>query len=503
MLAAASALPLASLAQMLQGCASMVRTQELSGLGAADAVRHIAQGDLSAERYAAQLLANHHRHKRLNAIAWINEARLLEAARALDLRRSGGERLGPLGGLPVLVKDNVDTVGFPTSAGTPGLKANLPKRNAPVVEALLRSGALLFGKANMHELAAGGTSNNAAFGAVRNPYDPARVPGGSSGGTAAALAARIVPAGIGTDTAGSVRIPAAFCGTVGFRPSLGAETKPYADAGVVPLSYDLDTVGPMARNVQDVALLDAAILGRPMPAPAPLRGARIGVPRQLWEPLDAEVARVCNAAIARLRDAGAVVVEIDLQGLIESSVQVFNSLVALGYVKHLGAFLVDHVPGVALEEVLARIASRDVKGFFQKMRSVQLPQPVADRLRNELRPGVVGRYEAVFQANQLAAIAFPTVPVPAPSIRPGGDAGGERIQLAGEQVSETFTVIRNTKLAPVWRAPGLSIPAGLTAQGLPVGLELDALSGRDAELLALGMAAEKTMGAVPVPLLAG
>ncbi len=203
-------------------------------LTAVDAVAAIRRGEVAAEAYAERLLAQQARLSHLNALTWIDVEKVREQARAVDKARAKNQGSGPLAGLPVAVKDNIDTLGFPTSSGTASLKTLMPKADAPVAAALWKAGAILFGKANMHELAGGGTSSNPAFGFVRNPYDPARTPGGSSGGTAAAIGARIVPAGLGTDTAGSVRIPSAFSGTAGLRPSI-AGGKLYSDSGVVPV----------------------------------------------------------------------------------------------------------------------------------------------------------------------------------------------------------------------------------------------------------------------------
>ena len=183
---------------------------------------------------------------------------------------------GRLAGLPVPVKDNFDTADMPTTGGTPGLRDHRPRHNAPVVQRLIDEGACIMGKLNMHELAYGITSNNGAFGAVRNPYDPSRIPGGSSGGSGAAVAARMAPVALGSDTGGSVRIPAALCGVAGMRPTTGR----YSQAGVVPISHTRDTAGPLARSVADLALFDSVITGVPNDLPTiPLRGARIGVPR--------------------------------------------------------------------------------------------------------------------------------------------------------------------------------------------------------------------------------
>ena len=259
---------------------------------APEAINHIHAGLITAEEYASQLLKRYGELKTLNMMTWIDENRVLEHARLVDNARSKGQALGPLAGLPLVVKDNINTVGFPTSAGTPSLKGFFPASDAPVADVLFKNGAFLLGKTNMHELARGMTSSNPAFGFAQNPYDRSRVPGGSSGGTAAAIAARITPAGLGTDTGGSTRIPASFCGIVGFRPSTGGRIKAWTDAGVVPIAHSVDTPGPMGRTVADVALLHAFVTGTAVPAAIPLRGVRVGVPRgYYWDDLDPEAGK--------------------------------------------------------------------------------------------------------------------------------------------------------------------------------------------------------------------
>lgn len=191
----------------------------LAELGAAEAAAAIRAGDISAQALIDALLDRCTRAASLNAFISLDPDAVRAAARRADQQRQRGERLGPLHGVPIALKDNFDTADFTTTAGTPALAAHRPTRNAAVVQRLLDAGALILGKANMQELAFGPTSNNAAFGPVRNPYDRSRIPGGSSGGTAALVAARLAPAGLGTDTGGSVRVPASLSGVVGFRPT--------------------------------------------------------------------------------------------------------------------------------------------------------------------------------------------------------------------------------------------------------------------------------------------
>src|SRR5271154_6267314 len=288
-------------------------TGELCDLSAAAAVAHMSQGSLTAERYAQALLTRCQSSRALNAFIALDPARVLEDARGRDRERLAGVKPGPLFGLPIPVKDSVNTRDYPTTGGTPALKDFRPKDDAPVVAALRSAGALVLGKTNLHELSFGWTSNNLAYGAVHNPYDPARIPGGSSGGTGAAIAARMAPLGIAEDTEGSIRVPAAFCGIQGFRPTTGR----YSTRGCVPISPLFDQVGPHARSVADLKLFDSVVArdSRPFES-VPLHGVRLGIVRDYWfEDLDPEVERVTALALKRLEQAGAVLVDAPLAGV--------------------------------------------------------------------------------------------------------------------------------------------------------------------------------------------
>jgi mandelamide amidase len=468
-------------------------------LSAREAVAHIRDGAMKAEAYAARLIERRRALESLAAIAWMDEDRLLEAARRVDTARLRGETLGPLGGLPVVVKDNIDTVGFPTSAGTASLKSLTPKADAPVAAALWRAGALLFAKANMHELAGGGTSSNPAFGFARNPHDPARTPGGSSGGTAAALAARIVAAGLGSDTAGSVRIPSAFCGTAALRPSIAGARKLYSDEGVVPLAADLDTIGPMARTIADVALLHEAITGQSIPTSG-LKGVRIGLPRgHHWEALDDDLRKVAEAATTRLREAGAILIDVDFSAFAAAAWPVFETLLVNGFKGDLANYLARHAPQFDASEVIRRIESRDTKRLFDMARDADFAPEAIAAARTSLRERVQAQYAEIFRENGLDAIAYPTEPLTAPLIPPGGDQFEDEVVVGGKAVNKVGVLIRNTGMTCAIGAPGVSLPAGLTDAGLPVGLELDGRAGGDAALLALGAAAERAIGLLPPP----
>ena len=247
----------------------------------------------------------------LRALIAQDPGRVLEEARQADRHRASGAPLGPLHGVPVLIKDNIDVAGYPTTAGTPGLEGIYPAGNAPVVQRLLDAGAIVAGKANLHELAVGGTSQNDHFGYVVNPWRSDVVAGGSSGGSAVAVAARLVPAALGTDTNGSVRGPCAMNGIAGLRPSF--QRYPYG--GTFPGTPTRDAIGGMAVDLTDLALLDAILAGEPARTlePASLKGVRLGRPGgDFTTVLDERTARIMDESVRMLEEAGAEIVAVDL-----------------------------------------------------------------------------------------------------------------------------------------------------------------------------------------------
>ena len=276
-------------------------------LSATAAVAAIAAGDLTAMAYTTTLLDRAEQLTDLRAVITLNrEGALASAARIDDARRSG-TALGRLAGLPVIVKDNINTKDLPTTAGTPASARLPPHRGRGRAPAAAgrgrdrpRQSQHARARLRHHEHQLRPVRRNRP-----NPYDPSRIPGGSSGGTAAAIAARIVPAGLGSDTGGSVRIPAAFNGIAGLRPSTGGSRHRYSGTGVLPLSHTLDTVGPMARTVADVALLDSVVTGAPVPAPAATRRPAGRRPGGVVERArSVEVDAVVQDAKQRLADAG-------------------------------------------------------------------------------------------------------------------------------------------------------------------------------------------------------
>ncbi len=451
---------------------------ELVELGLEGAVRAIEARELSCLEYVEALLARCEATSELNAFIALDP----DAVRAAAARADAGSGEGPLRGVALAIKDNIDTIGFATTAGTPALAQNRPDRNAGVVQRLVDAGAIVLGKTNLHELAFGITTNNAHFGAARNPYDPARIPGGSSGGSAVAVAARCAPGALGTDTGGSLRIPASLCGIVGFRPTTGR----YPADGIAPISHTRDTAGPMARRVADCGLLDAVVTGAAPLREVDLRGIRIGVPRApFWNDLEAEVALHLESALQTLREAGVVLVEKDAPGLFKASSAAGFAIVRYEVRADLSAYLRSHSLPIDVEELADRIASPDVQDIFKGIVATPVSEDAYREALQTSRTMLRELYRAYFTDNDVAAMAFPTTPLPCSLI--GAD---REVTVNGMNVPTFATFIRNTDPGSVAGIPGISIPAATTSAGLPIGLELDAPESTDRYLLAVARAIE-------------
>lgn len=463
-------------------------------LSASEAAGEIAAGRLTSVALTAALLAQAGAKAGLNAFTTLDPAGALAAAQHLDAEHDSNRPRGPLHGVPLAIKDNIVSAALPTTAGTPALAAFVAGHNAPVLERLLNAGAVLLGKTNMHELAFGITSNNPHFGAVGNAYAADRFAGGSSGGTAAAVAARMAPAGLGTDTGGSIRIPAALNGIAGLRPTAGR----YPLAGIAPLSATRDTAGPMARTVADLVLLDGVITGaETVLAPADLKGVRLGYAKSLLADLEPETAQLFQAAVEKLRAAGAEIVEADLPNLLALDEKISLIIVAYEFKRDFAAFLAEQKVGLDLGAVAAQVASPDVKGIVDTyiIGPKAIPEPAYRQAMDEGRPALQKAYAEYFARHRLDALIFPTTPLPAAPIR-GHD---ETVELNGRSVSTFFTYIRLTDPGSNAGIPGLSLPIGLTRERLPVGLELDAPAGSDRRLLAIALALERVLGRLPPP----
>ena len=471
------------------------RQKELLRLTASRATKAMQEGDIRAEAYAAAILGRCSELKTLNAFISLDPQKVLEAARSADKRRASGTTLGPCHGLPIPVKDSVNTRDLPTTGGTRALRNYRPTADAALVRTLFDAGAILLGKTNLHEMSFGITSNNLAFGPIHNPYDQSRIPGGSSGGTAVAIATQMAPLGVAEDTAGSVRIPAALCGIAGFRPTLGR----YSTQGVIPLTSKFDTLGPHARAVEDLILFDSVVAKEAETLrPTSLNGVRLGVPRTYyWEDLEDGVTRVVFDALQRLKDAGAILVEADVpqvETLIDGSI---GPIILCEAVANIEAFLRTNKAGLTFQDLLAEM-SPNVRAAFELLAVEGAPKKPSkeayEAAVNVHRPALQRVMREYFRDHDISAMVFPTTPLVA---RPIGEEPETLHNGKKYRTARIFS--RNIYSGSCAGLPGLALPAGLTEQGLPVGIEFDAASGNDRELLSLGLSLERALGPVPAP----
>jgi indoleacetamide hydrolase len=462
-------------------------------LSATAAVAAIRNGNIKAEDYARALLDRAQQLASLNAFRTLDREMVLEAARNADRQRMSGSQLGMLHGLPIPIKYSVNTKSMPTSNGTRALANFKPKDDAAVLKPLFAQGAIMMGKTNLHELSFGATSNNAVFGPVRNPYDPTRVPGGSSGGSAAAVAARIAPLAIGEDTLGSIRIPSTYCGLAGFRPTFGR----YPDAGIMPLTENkFDQVGPLARSVEDLVLFDDVLVPNSQSIAAKsLPDVRIGISRGfLMSGLDPEVERVSKEALEKLRSAGATLVEAELPEPIPSALQIALTIVRYETMASISSFLQGEGTGLTFEQMLEQ-AGQNIQAA---MKAAAMPPGRPTREAYETMLGQRERLKTAirryFEENRILALAFP-----ATRIRPPKIGVETEVDINGQKVPMIAAAGRNASLGSCASMASLVLPAGLTDGGLPIGMEFAGLSGMDREILALGLSLEKVLGPIPAP----
>jgi mandelamide amidase len=470
-------LRLAIFASKKKGMSGTMATPELQNLTVLEAKAALARGEFTALEYVNALLDWQARWTVLNAYTQQNLAAIRDAAQ--------GPGAGRLAGIPIGVKDNIDVAGYATTSGTPGMQKHFPKANAPMIQALLDEGVIVMGKLGMHEMAAGGTCANITFGPIGNPYAPGFVPGGSSGGTGAAVAARLVPAGLGSDTAGSVRAPASLCGCVGFRPTTGR----YSRVGLVPGSFRRDAIGWLTRSVADVELLDrcSGVAGNKTAEPVSLRGLRLGVPREFfYDDLEAGVASVIEASLVRLHEAGAELVEVDIPHL-KSLLDFVGRYRGANTLKELQVYIDESGGETTPEAILRAVADPTLRGSYERALSGNAPS--TDEAEDRDLAALRQAYAAYFRDNGLAAFVIPTTPEPAYPIPENWREGG----------TGPVSMIRNTNPAAHAGVPALSVPAGLTPSGLPVGIEFDGPVGSDLTVLKIGQAFEAITPALPAP----
>ena len=445
----------------------------------------------SSVELVADAIARIERHgQQLRAFITVTGKQAKEQALEADRELAAGVDRGPLHGIPIALKDLFLTRGVRTTAGSRLYENFVPDYDATVVERLRAAGAVILGKLNMHEMAYGITSANPHFGPVRNPWNPEHSPGGSSGGSAAAVAARMVYMAMGSDTGGSIRIPAAFCGTVGLKPTYGRVSR----YGALPLGWSLDHMGPLTRTVRDAALVLNAIAGRdpkdstssrrPVADYVPeegcsIRGLRVGIPENFYfERVDADVERAVRGAIARAESLGASVRPVQLP-----DVAALNAVARVVLLAEASAMA---GPALARRELFGG----DVLALFDQGRLVPATDYIdAQRLRKIMRRD----FHRIW--NEIDCLMTPTTPNVAPKI------GDTTVRLGGRDEDVRLATTRLVRGINALGYPALSLPCGISGGGLPIGVQIVGAAFAEATVLRLGAALEDGgVGILPCPI---
>lgn len=469
----------------------------LASLGVAAAAEAIRKGEISSESYAEALLHKARNRADLNAFITIDQESVIESARDADKAVALGIT-GPLLGVPLGIKDSYLTEGIRSTIGLSNLDSFVPEHDADAVQAIKDGGGIIFGKNNLVEMSFGLTGDNQTYGQARNPNNTDYVSGGSSGGGAVSVAARLVPASLGGDTIGSIRVPASFCGVVGFKPTTGR----WPRSGVAPISHTLDTTGVFTRNVEDCILIDRVITRDETPdtlRSLNLRGVRLAhAPHQYMELIAPEVAKQFEETIRRLRDAGASVVEIDLGKDFSSRALAATWNIFFRETKSaVEKFIRQNNVPTNFERIVDGLKP-GLKNIWEHLVLPNGPGYISDEIYKSAllteRTEIKRRYAEAFLNSGAEALILPTTPTTAPKI-----GQEDKIMLAGQEMSHPV-LANNTIPASAAGLPSISLPIGLSDNGLPIGLELDGPFGRDRTLLYIAQRVETVVGTLSSPI---
>ncbi len=436
----------------------------------------IASGEISSSAVTEACLERiSAENGRLNAfIAVLADGARADAGRA-DAEIAAGRYRGPLHGVPISLKDLIDLAGAPTTAASRVLEGCVAASDAAVTARLRDAGAVFLGKCNLHEFAFGTTSEDSAFGPVRNPADTTRSAGGSSGGSAAAVVTGMGFASIGTDTGGSIRIPAAVCGCVGLKPTTGE----LPCAGIIPLSRTLDHVGPIARSVEDAWLLHHAMAGTANPFPlsagrVPAKGLRLGLPKPYFmDVLESEVDAAFGGALERLGHAGVTISERAVRHASDTATVYLHLQLPEASAYHAG--MLEAHPDLYTLPVRQRLEM----GRYVLAEDYVRARDGAEALRREVDAALEG----------VDALVLPTVPITAQPI------GSTSLTVSGQRLPVRALMLRLTQLFNITGHPAISLPCRTSAGGLPVGLQLVGRRGQTPRLLTLAAMIEGEVGA--------
>lgn len=439
-----------------------------------DVTASVAAGRITSEKLTENCLSTIEQlNPKLNAFISVTADEALQQARQADKEIAAGRRLGPLHGIPISLKDLIDQKGVGTTAGSLVRKEHVATADAVVTRRLRDAGAVFVGKTNLHEFAFGTTSEDSGFGAVLNPLDPTRSPGGSSGGSAVSVATGMSLGTVGTDTGGSIRIPAAACGIVGLKPEWGQVSA----SGVVPLSRQLDHVGPLAASVADAWLLYNAMQAAGSQIadalePTPLKGLRIGKPGgYFFDRLDEDVEKGVLSTIERLQQLGATVREVDVPHAADMAA-IYLHLVFGDAAEYHARTLVsrpgDYTAPVRLRLEMARYVLAE--DYIRALRGKEL-------IAREIDRALQG----------VDVLALPALAIPAPPL------GAVTMPVKGGQDAVRALMLRCTQPFNLSGHPAIALPCGRTRHGLPIGLQLAGHKGRTPALVQAALAVEREL----------
>lgn len=419
---------------------------------------------------------------KINAYITVLEKEAMEHARQAEREIIRGDYRGKLHGIPLAIKDNIDMEGIRTTYGSKIHEKNIPDQNATVITRLLKAGMIPIGKTNLHEYACGVTTSNPYYNQTRNPWNLDKIPGGSSGGSAAALASNITIASLGTDTTGSIRIPSACCGTVGLKPTYGRVSK----KGVFPLSWTLDHVGPMTKTVEDAALMLKAMEEYDQNNLFPqgkvfsdinvknsnLNGYVIGISEEIYNEVDPSIKQGMMKTVKELKTLGAEIRNVTIPSLdqIQYATEVILCVEA-ATVHHQN--LVNHQDDDFGSDVRIMLKFGEILTGVQYMQAQQLRKLISKELKKTFK--------------SIDALLIPTIPVPAP------DINQTYVQINGEKLDLTNTLVRFSSIASISGLPALAISSGFSPEGLPVGIELIGKPFDEQTIINIGRKLEKVL----------
>ena len=449
-------------------CSHRLSDDQIIDLTMTEALKALKSGKLTSKLYVKVLfdriflLDPEGSEEGLNAMNFYNNDGAIKRAKELDALRRKGYIIGPLHGIPILIKDSINVAGMPCTSSTPSLRTNIPSRNAEVVQSLVEAGAIILGKTNLAELSlAYSTTNDTFAGICKNPINQDFIPGGSSGGSAAGVSAKFAPVALLEDTVGSVRCPSMCCGIYGLRPT----TKRYSQQGVIPLGSGFDTIGPGARTVKDLILLDSVITGDLESHKFRPRDLRIGIPRRFYyENLEPDVEKAMNTSLQKLKEAGVTLVKINVPSDLSTSSDEISVILSEEFVPDFTAYLTPEISDpnnplgpITVQEVVEQAQTPSMKRAATSLLTPATPSDISNaKVKQAAQKSAFASY---FSENNLDAIFVPSASTTALPIALGSDA-----------------------LRPIYRPrygvasfnglPSLAMPIGLSSEGLPIGAEV-------------------------------